>query len=309
MSLNIVIDCDPGHDDAVAILLANKLANLKSITTVAGNTDLANTTKNALALVEFLGADIPVHSGADQALAGAVRNARHVHGKTGFGGTNLPAPKRPVASEDAVNHIIEQVKAIDDLWLVAVGPLTNIALAIEAYPAMANRLAGLSIMGGSTGPGNATPAAEFNIWADPEAARAVLTSGLNPIICGLNLTQQFLSDDDFVEVLATAGQPVPGFVAELYSYMHDRMDAIIGERRAALHDPCAVLVVTHPHLFELTDMYVDVELTGEISRGMTLFDQRRTLARTPPNCRVATKIDADKSRSLVLTTLLEYSSP
>ena len=136
MSLNIVIDCDPGHDDAVAILLANKLANLKSITTVAGNTDLANTTKNALALVEFLGADIPVHSGADQALAGAVRNARHVHGKTGFGGTNLPAPKRPVASEDAVNHIIEQVKAIDDLWLVAVGPLTNIALAMDKYARM-----------------------------------------------------------------------------------------------------------------------------------------------------------------------------
>ncbi|NKB98493.1 MAG: nucleoside hydrolase [Pseudomonadales bacterium] len=308
MTLNILIDCDPGHDDAVAILLANKLANLTSITTVAGNTDLANTTRNALALVELLGTNIPVHSGAYQSLGGEVRDAQHVHGKTGFGGTDLPQPTTEVASEDAVSHIIEQARAIDDLWLVAVGPLTNIALAIEEYPAIVSRVAGLSIMGGSTGSGNATPAAEFNIWADPEAARTVLTAGLNPIICGLNLTQQFLSDDDFVETLAAADQRVPSFIAELYTYMHERMDAIVGERRAALHDPCAVLALTHPQLFEFEDMYVDVELSGELTRGMTLFDQRRTHARNPANCRVATKIDAKKAREVLLSTLLDNSS-
>lgn len=301
----VIVDCDPGHDDAVAILLAHKLLELQAITTVAGNTGLANTTRNALSLVELMGVDIPVHSGAYQAIAGATQHAQHVHGATGFGGTELPEPSTDVASEDAVTFLVEQSRELDDLWIVAIGPLTNIAMAIEEYPAIVNRLGGLAIMGGSTGSGNSTSTAEFNVWADPEAAKTVFSSGLNPIVCGLNLTQQFLTDDEFVDTLRESGKAVPGLIADLYAYMHERMVDLIGERRAALHDPCAVLTLSHPELFEFADMYVDVETKGEITRGMTVFDQRRSLHKPEPNCRVATKINAAAARDVVLRTLVE----
>ena len=303
MSKKVIVDCDPGHDDAVAILLAHKLLDLIAITTVAGNTSLANTTRNALSLVELMEAHIPVHSGAYQALAGDTRDAQHVHGVTGFGGTELPEPTTEVASEDAVTFLIEQSRAVEDLWIVAIGPLTNIAMAIEEYPAIVTRLGGLAIMGGSTGPGNSTSTAEFNIWADPEAAKLVFSSGLNPIVCGLNLTQQFLTDDAFIAALSESGQAVPGLIAELYGFMHDRMESQVGERRAALHDPCAVLALSHPELFEFQDMYVDVETRGEITRGMTVFDQRRSLHKPEPNCRVATWIEGDAARAVVLDVL------
>ena len=301
----VIVDCDPGLDDAVAILLAHKLLDVKAITTVAGNTSLANTTRNALSLVELMGADIPVHSGAYQALAGDTQDAHHVHGTTGFGGAELPEPQRDVASEDAVTYLIEQSREIEDLWVIAIGPLTNIAMAIEEYPAIVTRLGGLAVMGGSTEAGNATSTAEFNIWADPEAAKMVFSSGLNPIICGLNLTRQFQSDDDFVASLSNGGHAVSGLVADLYSFMHNRMETLYGERRSALHDPCAVLTLTHPELFEMQNMYVDVETRGEITRGMTVFDQRTTKSKPEPNAQVATSINADAARAVVLKTIIE----
>ncbi len=296
---NVLIDCDPGHDDAVAIVLGNQLANLTSITTVAGNTDLTNTTRNALALVELMGVTVSVHSGADKPLNGEVRDAQHVHGKSGFGGTDLGEPSVGTTSDDAVSHIIEASHTVQDLWLVAVGPLTNVALAIQADPTLGERLAGVSIMGGSTDAGNSTATAEFNIWADPEAARVVFAAGLNPIVCGLNLTRQVLTDDVFINAIRASGSTLGTFVADLYGYMHDRLDELLGMRRAALHDPCALLAVTHPELFELEEMYVDVEVNGELTRGMTVFDQRAALNKPPPNCQVATGVDADAVLQLI----------
>ena len=294
---NILIDCDPGHDDAMAILLAESLSNLVSITTVAGNSSLANTTRNALSVTELIGRDIPVHAGASQALNGEARDARHVHGAGGFGGVSLAEPGRAVASEDAVAHILAQARAVEALWLVAIGPLTNIALAVRKEPDLASRVAGLAIMGGSTGSGNATATAEFNIWADPQAAKEVFAAGFN-------LTQQFLSDDDLISELRAAERSIPSFVADLYTYMHARMEDLIGVRQAALHDPCAVLAVTHPDLFEFVSMHVDVETEGDLTRGMTVFDQRRTRrGKATPNCKVATHIDQGAARELLLKTL------
>ncbi|MEE2783500.1 MAG: nucleoside hydrolase [Pseudomonadota bacterium] len=301
---NILIDCDPGHDDAVAILLAESLSNLVSITTVAGNSSLINTTRNALSVTELIGRDIPVHAGASHALDGQARDARHVHGAGGFGGVSLAEPGRVVASEDAVAHILTQARAVEALWLVAIGPLTNIALAVRKEPDLASRVAGLAIMGGSTGSGNATATAEFNIWADPQAAKEVFAAGFDPIVCGLNLTQQFLSDDDLISELRAAERSIPSFVADLYTYMHARMEDLIGVRQAALHDPCAVLAVTHPDLFEFVSLHVDVETEGELTRGMTVFDQRRTRrGKAAPNCKVATYIDQGAARELLLNTL------
>lgn len=300
---NILIDCDPGHDDAVAIFLAEGLSNLVSITTVAGNSSLANTTRNALSVTELIGRDIPVHAGASHALNGEVRDAQHVHGPGGFGGVSLAEPSRTVASEEAVSHLLAQARAVEALWLVAIGPLTNIALAVRRDPELASRVAGLAIMGGSTGPGNATATAEFNIWADPQAAKEVFAAGFDPIVCGLNLTRQFLSDDELINELRTAQRPIPSFVADLYTYMHARMEDLMGVRQAALHDPCAVLAVTHPDLFEFVAMHVDVETEGDLTRGMTVFDQRRTHGKAVSNCKVATHIDHAAARELLLKTL------
>ena len=303
---NIIIDCDPGHDDAVAILLAVRLANVLSITTVAGNTSLANTTRNALSLVELMGADIPVHSGEATALDGETRHAEHVHGETGFGGTALPEPAASVASDDAVGHLIEQSKLTPDLTLIAVGPLTNVAKAMQQDPDFAKRLHALALMGGSTDAGNVTSTAEFNIWADPEAARVVFAGDINPIVCGLNLTRQLRTDDEYTGSLREGGKAVGCFIAELYDYMHDRLEELVGARPAALHDPCAVLTITHPELFKFAEMHVDVEVSGELTRGMTVFDQRPSKLGPKPNCKVAVSVVPEEAKALIKDAVLSY---
>ncbi len=303
---NLIVDCDPGHDDAVAILLAYRHADLLGVTTVAGNAPLEHTTSNALALLGFIDAPVPVHSGADAPLAGASRDATHVHGKTGFGGVELPAPERTVASGDAVGFLIDQSRGNADLWIVAIGPLTNIAIAIRKDPDFARRIAGLSIMGGSTNAGNATPTAEFNIWADPEAAKVVFNSGARLKMCGLNLTRQFKTSDERLRQLR--GSRAGELVGQLYAYMHTRMEELVGERRAALHDPCAVLALTHPHLFEFAQLHVDVEVEGELTRGMTVVDQRESRATAAPNADIGMRIDDEEAWALVVQTLQTYAA-
>ena len=235
----IIIDCDPGHDDAVAIILAARTSHLLGITTVSGNASLANVTCNALAITELLEADIPVHSGAARPLIGSPRHAQHVHGETGLGGARLPQPVREVASEDAVEYLLAASREHADCHLVAIGPLTNVALALQRDPTFADRLAGISIMGGSTSVGNVTRAAEFNVWADPEAADVVFSSGAHLQMCGLNLTHQLRTDDSHVTELRQMSSASASFVADLFEFMHERMAGLSGSRTFPLHDPCA----------------------------------------------------------------------
>ena len=155
-------------------------------------------------------------------------------------------------------------------------------------------------MGGSTNHGNATPTAEFNIWADPEAAKIVFDSQARVRLCGLNLTRQFMSDDALIAELQKSPAPKAKLMAELYSYMHLRMDELVGERAAALHDPCAVLAITHPDMFEFTHLPVDVELNGKLTRGMTVVDQRLSKNKAPANVEVAMTIDATRARHLLV---------
>ncbi len=288
----LIIDCDPGHDDALALLLAHHVADVVGITTVSGNAPLAAVTRNALAIVELLGTHTPTHSGADAPLAGKALHAPHVHGASGLGGTNLPPPTHPVASTAAVDYLLEATRVCPDCWIVAIGPLTNVALALERDPGLASRVAGISIMGGSTTVGNATPKAEFNILADPEAADRVLRSGARLKLCGLNLTHQLRSTDVLLEELRGLPGPRAALAADILAFLHDRMAELIGERRAALHDPCAVLAVTAPELFEFSPRHVAVELTGTLTRGMTVVDERAGGARQPANVDVAYHIDA-----------------
>lgn len=303
MPLNVVMDCDPGHDDAIALMVAHRHANVLGITTVSGNAPLADTSRNALALAELAGWQTPVHSGAAAPLSGKPLHATHVHGETGLGGAGLPEPTAPLASEDAVGFLLELSRRVNDLWIVGMGPLTNLALAIERDAAFVRRIAGISIMGGSATCGNVTRTAEFNIWADPEAAAVVFGAGAPLKMCGLNLTSQIRSHDGLIPRLAGRG-PLPELVARLFAFVHDRMQELVGERRAALHDPCAVLALTHPHLLRFEPRAVDVELAGRLTRGMTVVDERTLRRRDPPNVEVGYEIDADAALEVVLEAVL-----
>ncbi len=299
----VIVDCDPGHDDAVAIILAHAHADVLGITTVSGNAPLESTTRNALAVLELLGADTPVHSGAAAPLKGKAIHAARVHGLGGLGGVELDEPSRPVASSDAVQFLLTATRAHPEVWIIAIGPLTNLALALQQDPTLTERIAGISIMGGSATHGNATRVAEFNIWADPEAADVVFRSGARLTMCGLNLTHQLTTSDELVRQLREMNSRNSTFVAALFDYMHERMEELIGKRRSALHDPCAVMAVTHPELLVTEARAVSIELDGTHTRGMTVVDERVTRRRDPPNVEVAYSIDADRAMALVVESL------
>ena len=297
----MIVDCDPGLDDAIALILAHRCAEVVGITTVSGNVPLAATTANALMLTALLDVHTPVHSGAARPLAGEPTYAAHVHGESGMGDFEAPAHDRTAASDDAVSFLLDAAEP--DLWLVAVGPLTNLALAIERDPGWVKRIAGISIMGGSTAGGNVTAAAEFNIYADPEAAARVFASGADIVMCGLNLTHQVHTSDAFVADLRATGAPLARFAAQLFDFLHGVMEELLGERASALHDPCAVLAVTHPELFEFAPRAVAVELAGSLTRGMTVVDERPGGLGAPPNAQVAYRIDAPRAMELVRNAL------
>ncbi len=301
MTVKMVIDCDPGLDDAIALILAHRHAEVIGITTVSGNAPLHATTDNALQVTALLEADTPVHAGAARPLAGEPVHALEVHGEAGLGGVEPIEHDRVPASDDAVSFLLDA--ADKDVWIAALGPLTNLALAIERDPSWARRIAGLSLMGGGTGPGNATAVAEFNIYADPEAAARVFESGADLTMCGLNLTRQLRTDDAVTDRLRGAASPRARFAAQAFDFLHDRVEALTGRRDAALHDPCAILAVTHPELLETRPKQVRVELEGRLTRGMTVVDER--LLRPPPaaNAEVAYAIDAERAMGLVVEAL------
>ena len=297
----MIVDCDPGHDDAIALIVAHAYAEVLGVTTVAGNAPLVATTANALMLTALLGVDTPVHSGAAEALAGPAPHAQAVHGSSGLGGVTRIEHDRNVASTDAVGFLLD-APGPDD-WIVALGPLTNLALAIERDPGWVRRIAGISIMGGSATVGNVTRVAEFNIWADPEAAVRVFGAGAELTMCGLNLTHQFRSTDAVTERLRRVDNPLAALAVESFDYLHARMAEFIGSRDAALHDPCAVFAVTHPELIRTEARAVGVETEGALTRGMTVVDQRVSRRRDPENVRVAYGIDSERAWDLTFAAL------
>ena len=296
----VIIDCDPGHDDAVALILAHRHAEVLGVTTVSGNAPLAATTANALLVAALLEAPTPIHAGAARPLVGAPIHAAAVHGESGLAGVDRIEHDRTAASEDAVAFLLEA--AAPDVWIIALGPLTNLAHAIDREPNWPRRVAGISLMGGSAGGGNATPAAEFNIFADPEAAARVFACGADITMCGLNLTHQLRTTDAIVDVLRRAAPATARLAAQAFTHLHDRMEAFTGGREAALHDPCAVLAVTHPHLLATQPRHVAVETAGALTRGMTVVDERPR-KRVASGARVAYQIDAPAAMALVLDAL------
>ena len=296
----MLVDCDPGLDDAIALLTAAHFGELVGITTVDGNVGIDYTTRNALAVAQIAGLGAEVHRGAARPLTDQSRGARHVHGATGLGNFELPEITRSVESEDAVGFIIETSHRVEGLHLVAVGPLTNVAEALQRDASLPERLGGLTIMGGAAIGGNVTAAAEFNIWADPEAADIVFRLGGEITMVGLDVTHQVLLGPAQVEQLRAAGTTVSSLAADLLDYAIGRSAELRGWTRAPIHDACAVLAATHPQLFDGKRQPVDVELTGTHTRGMTVVDDRGSQADRDASVRVLRSVDADAVIELIV---------
>ena len=305
----ILLDCDPGHDDAVAIIAAARHADLIGITTVAGNAPLERTTHNARVMRDLLGLEIPVHSGSPRPLVAEPSFGAFVHGESGLDGADLPAPTTPLDGADAVSFIVDTCRATDDVWLVPVGPLTNIALALRAAPDLVDRIAGISLMGGGSF-GNRTPLAEFNIWADPEAAAIVFASGAPLTMAGLDVTHQFQATPERIEQIRAIDGRLAAVLADLFGFFSDnylaRHDA--GSMRgAAVHDPLAVLALTHPDLFDRAERHVAIETAGRLTRGTTVIDARHIVEREPANCTVLTRVDHDAAFELIVDAVAHFS--
>ena len=306
--LPVILDCDPGHDDAIAMIVAARHTNLLGITTVAGNAPLESTTHNAIVVRDMLGIDVPVHSGASRPLVAEPRHAGYVHGESGLDGAKLPPPSGPPASRDAIAFIIDTVRNHDGVWLVPVGPMTNIALALRSAPDIAARIAGISFMGGGLF-GNCTPTAEFNIWADPEAAAIVLDSGGPLVMAGLDVTYQLQATPERIDQVRGLPGDLASTLADLMSFFtgtyvsrHENM------RGAAVHDPLAVLALTHPGLFTRSFAHVAIETAGEHTRGMTVIDQRTLIDRPEPNCDRLTSVDGEAAWDVLLEAIGHFSN-
>jgi inosine-uridine nucleoside N-ribohydrolase len=294
MTTPILIDCDPGHDDAIALLLAlaSPEVELLGITTVAGNQTLEKTTVNALKILEFTGrTEIPVAAGAPRPLVREPYVAAYVHGETGMDGPELPTPQTEPLAEHAVDFLARRLAESDrPVTLIPVGPLTNVGLLLARYPDVANRIERIVLMGGAIAEGNVTPAAEFNIWADPEAASRVFTSGIDVTMIGLDVTHKALFRPADSERLASTGR-VGKLVAELFGFYQQFHSEQYGWDGSPVHDAVAVAHVVRPGLVETADRGVVVDCGGELSRGRTYVDLWGR-AHWEPNAHVAVDIDA-----------------
>ncbi|GAB3945318.1 pyrimidine-specific ribonucleoside hydrolase RihA [Spirosoma harenae] len=282
----VLIDCDPGHDDAVMLMLAigSGLFDIKAITTSAGNQTQAKTLKNALKIMALVGATIPVYKGCDKPLFRELIIADHVHGEMGMDGPILPEPTLQPESLSAVEAIAQILTdSSEEITIVPTGPLTNVATFLLAYPHLKSKIERISIMGGGAFRGNMTPTAEFNIYVDPEAAALVFKSGVPITLCGLDVTHKALVFQEDIERFRSIGNQSGKVVAELMDffsiyYRRERPELNGG---AALHDPCAIAWLIDSAMFQHKPCYVDVEVAGKLTTGTTVVDFFNVLKQEP----------------------------
>lgn len=307
MPTKIILDCDPGHDDVVAFMLAygHPDIELLAVTTVVGNQTVDKVTHNALSVARVMGlTDIPIAAGCARPLVREVQVAPDIHGESGLDGPVLPEPVHELDPRHAVDLIIETVMAHEPktVTLVPTGGLTNIAMAVRKEPALAQRVKEVVLMGGGYHTGNLTPVAEFNILIDPEAAHIVFNAGWPVLMVGLDLTHQALATPEVVERIATVGTGPSRFVLEVLEFFGQRYRDTQGFDSPPVHDPCAVAYVIDPSVMTTRVAPVDIELSGALTTGMTVTDLRRP---APPDCMtsVATTLDHEKFWALVVTAL------
>jgi inosine-uridine nucleoside N-ribohydrolase len=303
----LLIDCDPGHDDAVAILVGYRHFDLLAVTTVHGNSGLSNTTRNALAIMELAGIEgVPVAAGAASPLVGKAPNAAYAHGKSGLDGHDLPTPTLETVPEHAVDVIIETARAYQgELVLAVIGPATNIALALLKEPRLAGWVKEVTVMGGSAGGGNITPAAEFNTYCDPEALSAILAAKWPVRMVGYDITCSVGIDLPNIERLRASGKRTAMVIADLLQFYRQSQVVRAGAQVAAMHDACALIPMLDPACMEYVETRVEVELQGKHTRGMTVCDLRGRPVKNP-NTRVARKADHERLVGLMMDTVLSY---
>jgi inosine-uridine nucleoside N-ribohydrolase len=304
----ILLDCDPGHDDAIALLLALASPELEllGVTTVAGNQTLEKTTANALRVLEFVGrGDVPVAAGADRPLSRELFIAAYVHGESGLDGPELPPPQGDPVPEHAVDFLAAAILGADrPVTLVPVGPLTNVALLLARYPEVAGNVERIVLMGGAIAEGNVTPAAEFNIYVDPEAAWRVFHSGVPVTMIGLDVTHKALMVDAHAERLRAAGD-AGRMVAELYDFFIGYHRRTYGQEGAPIHDAVAVAQVLRPGIVETLHRHVDVDCESQLCRGRTVVDLwHRT--ENEPNADVGVDIDGDAFLELLCERISSF---
>ena len=294
----IIIDCDPGHDDALMLMLAfgSGRFDVKAVTTSAGNQTQEKTLGNALKILTLIDANVPVYRGAEKPLFRNLIIADYVHGETGLDGPSLPTPTIQPQALSAVEGIAEILSGCDEkITIVPTGPLTNIATFLLAYPHLKEKIERISLMGGGVFRGNMTPLAEFNIFADPEAAHLVFKSGIPITMCGLDVTHKALVFQRDIDMFRSIGNKSGLATAELMDFfsIFYRKNRLELDGGAALHDPCAIAWLIDPAIFTSKKCYVDVEINGALTTGTTVVDFYNVLGKTP-NAEVVFDMDRER---------------
>jgi inosine-uridine nucleoside N-ribohydrolase len=304
----VLVDCDPGQDDAIALLLAlaSQEIDVLGVTTVAGNQTLQKTTRNALSVLELAGrGDVPVAAGAERPLVRELVTAADAHGETGLDGPDLPPPHaKPLP--DAVAFLAEQASQAPRKTLVALGPLTNVALLLAEHPDEAARLERIVLMGGAIAEGNMTASAEFNVWVDPEAAHRVFSSGLDVTMVGLDVTNRAVLTPAHADRLRGTG-PIGAAVAAMLDFYGGFYGRAYEHGGCPVHDAVAVAHVVRPEIVETLERRVDVDVSSGLCRGRTVVDMRRRTVLPEPNARVAVDIDVPAFVDLLIDRLGQTS--
>ena len=305
----VILDCDPGHDDALAMLLALASPGLEvlGVTTVAGNAGVERTTRNALRLLTLLGrTDVPVAAGAARPLVVEPFIQPVFHGDSGLDGADLPEPAVAARPEAAIELTASLVRASDDpVTLVPTGPMTNVALFLRAFPTLHERIGAISLMGGSLGAGNTTASAEFNAWQDPEAAAIVFGSGIPVLMAGLDVTHRALVLPPDVARLEGLGTRTGRIFADLMRFFAVHHRNRYGWEGPPVHDAVAVAVLVAPWLVTRRRMRVDVETAPGLTRGRTVPDEEG-VAGLPPNAEVGLDLDREAFIDLIVDAVARF---
>jgi pyrimidine-specific ribonucleoside hydrolase len=304
----VILDCDPGHDDAIMLMLAfgSGRFDVKAVTASAGNQTQEKTLRNALNILSLIGANVPVHRGCDKPMFRDLIIADHVHGATGLDGPEFPPEPalkpHPVPAVQAIADIL--ANSPEKITIVPTGPLTNIAVFLLAYPHLKSKIERISLMGGGISRGNITPAAEFNIFVDPEAAAVVFESGVPITMCGLDVTHKALVFEEDIQRFRDMGNQTGKVTAALMDFfsIYYRQERPELNGGAALHDPCALACLIHPEMFHGKDCFVRIETQGQYTTGSTDVDFFNAL-KQPPNAHVIYDIDREAFMKLLYNSL------
>lgn len=304
----VILDGDPGHDDAIAWVIAHAspLLDVRAVTSVCGNQTIEKTTYNARRVCQLIGLDVPVAMGLPRPLLTPPMNAPSVHGESGLDGPALPEPVRPMSALRSVELMAKVLEESEEpVTIVATGPQTNVAALLLSHPELKSKIARISLMGGGIAFGNWTPAAEFNILVDPEAAKVVFNSGLPILMAGLDVTEKALIFPEDFRRIEALHNPVSDIVWQWLEFFYE-FHRTIGYAGAPMHDPCAVAALIRPDLFQMKDYYVQIETEGEFCKGTTVADVYGVTGRAP-NVRCMMDVDREGFADFLVECIRSYS--